>query len=53
MLTTPASVDSVEEGIRFVNVSNEIMEKGGFKLRKWDTNDTQFREIVHDETSTC
>ena len=43
------SVDSVEEGVRFVNVSKEIMEEGGFKLRKWETNDIQLREMIHDE----
>ena len=43
------SVDSVEEGVRFVNVSKEIMEEGGFKLRKWETNDIKLREMTHDE----
>ena len=45
------SVDSVEEGVRFVNVSKEIMEEGRFKLRKWETNDTKLREMIHDEIS--
>ena len=42
------SVDSVEEGVRFVNISKEIMEEGGFKLRKWETNDIKLREMIHD-----
>ena len=36
-----ASVDSVEGGNPFVNVSKENMEKGGLKLRKWDTDGTE------------
>ena len=45
------SVDSVEEGVCFVNVSKEIMEEGGFKLRKWETNNIKLREMIHDEIS--
>ena len=45
------SVDSMEEGVRFVNVSKEIMEEGGLKLGKWETNDIKLREMVHDEIS--
>ena len=45
------SFNSIADALKFYGITCSVMSKGGFNLRKWDSNDETVKRLIYNDNS--
>ena len=48
---TATSFNSIADVSKFYRITSSVMSKGGFNLRKWDSNDQTVKRLTYNDNS--